>query len=100
MASVRSPVPAAALRARGLKGAVRTLHKAVLEGLREVSGQLGGASGLTALGAVAGVGLWLGAYPPEAVLPIEEAVFGTRLLLDQEMDIAGAITGLAMEAGE
>lgn len=71
--------------------ALARIGRAAAAALRGFSAQLGGAPALASLGAVGLAGIWLGAYPPDAVLFLEEAVFGARVTLD----FAGLVPDLA-----
>jgi len=78
MADARAEMPVIPVRAPVQAG----LLARVLAALREGVGQLGGAPALASLGVVGVAGVWLGANPSDAMLMLEEVVFGAQVTLD------------------
>lgn len=81
MADARAEMPRPAIAAPAAPPRAG-LGARLWEALHEAVAQLGGAPALASLGVVGGLGIMLGAYPPEAVLVLEDVIFGTGITLD------------------
>jgi len=84
MADAHAEIPRPAVAAPAARAAPPRagLGARLWEALHEAVAQLGGAPALALLGVVGGLGIMLGAYPPEAVLVLEDVIFGTGITLD------------------
>lgn len=81
MADAVAEMPRACATPQGPSSLGARLLAHIADALRDFGAQLG-APVLASLGGVMLVGLMLGAYPPEAVLSLEDVIFGAELTLD------------------